>query len=533
MKKNKTLYIFSLVLFLLVGSIGISLIIGINFESTNNITNINFNRPITPQVDPDNVKIAIYDESNVSHPSYFSGGVLTNNFTEVENTLINAGFQVSRLTTQQIYNHGLNTSDFDILIMVDNIPREKIVNYVKEFWLGGGSILSFDSGISFLCYAGILPPESEGNDGYNVYWKYVYSKTQNITLKNPITKSHDVGDTFNVYYADWATYNWTTLQSSSIASDFYKIATNLNYPNNASIVALEPSIRGGKTIQILTSYYFKENTLLIDAIIWLAPKPKARIVYDLSHHPRLSVDPWDDLTQFPGYYETIRDDLVSRDYLFDKLYPMAIGNFTLKRLQKYNLLIIVSPDYNYSDSDIQVINDWMDSGGSLLILGESGSLSSFKNPVKQLNKLLSNFSLQINLTTLKIDTISANKWKNHQTFEFCTHIKMQTRGGINISGSAYPLWKYDGDILIAAQEYKDSKIILSADMNWMTDSQITNDDNEQFAINIVNWLTSYKTETLIVPGYNTFLILFSLISFIGVLSLFLVKKKLRLIVRKI
>ena len=110
---------------------------------------------------------------------------------------------------------------------------------------------------------------------------------------------------------------------------------------------------------------------------------------------------------------------------------------------------------------------------------------------------------------------------------------MQTREGINISGSAYPLWKYDGDILIAAQEYKDSKIILSADMNWMTDSQITNDDNEQFAINIVNWLTSYKTETLIVPGYNTFLILFSLISFIGVLSLFLVKKKLRLIVRKI
>ena len=156
MKKNKTVYIFSLVLFLLIGSINISLIIGINFESTNKKTNSNFNKPITSQVDPDNVKIAIYDESNTSKPSYFTNGILTHNITEIQNTLIGAGFQVSNITTQQIYDHELLTSNYDVFIMVDNVPREKIINQVKEFWLGGGSILSFDSAIAYLCYAGIL-----------------------------------------------------------------------------------------------------------------------------------------------------------------------------------------------------------------------------------------------------------------------------------------------------------------------------------------------------------------------------------------
>ena len=292
-------------------------------------------------------------------------------------------------------------------------------------------------------------------------------------------------------------YNWTALQGSSISGDLYKIATKLSSPNEASVVALDPTKKGGKVVHILTAFNFKASELLIDAINWLVPRPKARIAYDLSHHPRLGVDPWDSLTKYPGYYEIIRKNLVNRDYLFDKLYPLATGNFTLERLQRYDLLILVSPDYNYSDSDIQSIKDWMDSGGSLLILGESGALSSFENPVKQINKLLSNFSFQINMSTLKSNIIMANKWKDHPTFESCSNIQIETRGGINISGSAYPLWKYDGDILVAAQEYGPSRVILASDMNWMADNQISNSNNWEFAINIVNWLTSYESEVLL------------------------------------
>jgi len=34
-------------------------------------------------------------------------------------------------------------------------------------------------------------------------------------------------------------------------------------------------------------------------------------------------------------------------------------------------------------------------------------------------------------------------------------------------------------------------------MNWITDSQITHQDNRQFAINIVNWLTSNDAKVLL------------------------------------
>ena len=116
--------------------------------------------PKASQFVPRNIRVAIYDEPNVTVPSY-GISVLTYNYSNIESILTSAGYIVSNLTTTQILNHELTTAKYDIFILVDNLPRESIVNDVKEFWLGGGAILSFDSAISYLCYAGILPPESE------------------------------------------------------------------------------------------------------------------------------------------------------------------------------------------------------------------------------------------------------------------------------------------------------------------------------------------------------------------------------------
>ncbi len=89
--------------------------------------------------------------------------------------------------------HMLRTADFDVFMMPDNLPRENITNLVKDFWLSGGGILAFDSSGLFLCYMGILPPESAGSDGYSTYWVYS-GQDVNITTRNPVSKSYSLGN---------------------------------------------------------------------------------------------------------------------------------------------------------------------------------------------------------------------------------------------------------------------------------------------------------------------------------------------------
>ena len=138
-------------------------------------------RPKSSQIIPRTARVAIYNEPNVTQPGYTSGNVFTNNYTGLKTLLEGEGYQVSELTCNDIYDHKLLTADYDVFIMVDNVPRENITNHVKEFWLGGGSVLGFDSALAYLCYAGIIIPESEGDDGRLTYWYYVGTTLHNIS----------------------------------------------------------------------------------------------------------------------------------------------------------------------------------------------------------------------------------------------------------------------------------------------------------------------------------------------------------------
>ena len=456
--------------------------------------------PKSSQINPRTVRVAIYNEPNTTRPGYATGGLMHNNYTALQNLLISAGYEVSELTAVDIFNHALMTADYDIFIMVDNLPRENITNYVKEFWLGGGGILSFDSAISYICYAGMIPPISEGSEGHGVYWYYSpFSTIQNITTRHPVTKAYQVNDTITEKNVDWAAFDWTALQGTSIASEITKLATKVENSNLATVVAFDPTQKGGRVIQMLGDGAIigaNMDDLIIDAIDWLCPRPKGRIVFDLSHHPRLAIDNWDDLSAYPGYYVEWRNNIVSRDYTFDKLYPTSTANFSLERLNKYDVLVIISPDSNITATEITAVSNWISNGGSLLAFGENPTLVDFAVTNQRINTLLAAYDLELNLTV----GVSANvnlSPESHPTIEGCINLEMGTKGTINITGDAHSLWGLNGNIHIAYQDTGNGRIILSADMNWLQGSQIGNQDNRQFAINIINWLTSDDAEVLL------------------------------------
>ena len=132
---------FNLILILFVSVLAIQFCFVPNtFAATEENTN-----PNTSQIPVSSVRIAIYDEPDISYPSYTSVGFLTNNHTLINSIFNSAGYDVSYLSTADIYNHKLMTASYDVFVLNDNVPRDNITDYVMEFWFGGGSLLTFDS----------------------------------------------------------------------------------------------------------------------------------------------------------------------------------------------------------------------------------------------------------------------------------------------------------------------------------------------------------------------------------------------------
>ncbi|MDO8055880.1 MAG: hypothetical protein Q6361_03385, partial [Candidatus Hermodarchaeota archaeon] len=195
--------------------------------SSDAVTNSNFFKAdMANTIPPHMVRVAIYNEPNLTAPVYAtSPGDLNNNVTQFAALLNAHGFQTTLLDVHDIYNNELITANYDVFALVDNYPRENITNKVQDFWLAGGSLLLFDSPIDYLCYYGILPPESGGSSGFPGYWQFG-SGNFTITQRHPVTRSYAVSDQIQAddFYG-YGYWDWTALAASVIGSDLTRIAT--------------------------------------------------------------------------------------------------------------------------------------------------------------------------------------------------------------------------------------------------------------------------------------------------------------------
>ena len=459
------------------------------------------NHSVTAEV-PRTFRIAIYNEPNGTAPTYTgtSAGGINNNATGMAAILESERYIVDIIDVHDISERKLITANYDVFVLVDNFPRENITNLVWDFWKGGGGILALDGSAIFLCFMGILPPEAVGTTGQGVLWDYANNNFA-LTTRHPVSKSYEVpslitgGSGMLVWY-------WNVIGTSSIASNLVRISTSTVSPTTANILAYD-AVAGGRVVTIAADLKNEQLPALYqmyrDAADWLTLRSKARIAFDYTHLPRLGVDDHDPGTDFPGSYTQMRDLWVSRDYSFDKLYPSSEGNLTSSRLEKYDLLVLISPDYNYTSAEVANIQQWVGNGGSLLIMGDNPTASTFAACDYQLNRILDPFDMYINIT-------SQVGGSNVLTQDHDEPILEQTNSGTYVSSSGFinftgnnavPLWTYGGSVLIASQEYEYGRILVCTDMNWATDSFISNNDNEQFAINAVNWLSAAYAHVLL------------------------------------
>jgi len=456
-----------------------------------------------------NIRIAVYDESNTTVPIYAIGasGSLHNNATGIVDILELARYDAELITVHNISEHCLVTANYDVFVLVDNLPRENITYLVWEFWAGGGGIMSLDGSGTFLCSMGILPPEGKDTTGNGVYWINTNDDLI-INVRHPVSQSFTgiaAAPAIISTNAGYLSWDWVALSASSIGSNLVRIAYSTAHPNGIGVLAYEPDSGGNVvsiSIDLETEYIPGAYPLIEDGIEWLCPRPKARIAFDFSHMPRLGIDDHDMYTQFPSEYSELRNSSVEHGYTFDKLYPTPDGNITYDRLFNggyagYDLLIIVLSDYAYTAQELVDIDRWVLEGNSLLIFAESGKNSLFTDAVVQVNNILENMDCQVNMDEDFIGPPPLTS-QPHLTMEGTSSLYMNLCGYVNITGpDAYPLWNSTNNIHMAASEYGNGRVIVSADMNWATDDQVTNLDNAQYLTNAINWLTAANVNVLV------------------------------------
>jgi len=454
------------------------------------------------------LRVAVYAETNLTLPAYATGGVYTDYYQNVIDLLESAGYAVTALSTQDILDHKLMVADYDAFVLPNQLPRENIINHIKDYWFGGGGILSFEASIGFCFYAGLIHSSLEGQ--FNLYpidvggmWTYsplpvigdVYDGI-NTTMRHPVTKSLE-DDTLYPF-----TGNHTILEGAALpgllGSTYLNLAYYKTQPTWTSIAGFDNPDRGGKIVFLTgncSSFETWIEPVIVDAIDWLTPRPKGRILYDLTHEPFYGVDSWDiSYVQESITHIDMRGFLVNRSYTFDKLYPPS--TLSSENLEGYDILVVCDPNLNFTASEVAAITDWVNAGGSILGIADH-TLSRNQN----MNYLLSNMDIGLNHTVTGTNALVPSG--AHVTHEGCTTMGCLAPGAVGTAGSAFSIWEDAvGVPVIGGDQYGNGRIILIADGAVMRDGRIGFYDNAQALINFVNWLSAATADVLVLLDIN-------------------------------
>jgi len=435
-----------------------------------------------------NIRVALYDETNLTQPAYNSGGNYKGNVTAIEIVLVDAGYEVTRVTEEDIEGSDiLRTGLFDVFVMDDNNPRISMDDEIINFWKGGGGLLSIDGAIDFLCYQGMLIPDSVGDNGYGTYWDYDYSVNHTVLNRHPVSQDYAVGEAVN-HTQDWVTVDMTTLTGFSYFGE-YTVITHTNDATTAASTLVRDSLTQGKIVQTFgwDAGEAPQGPMIADAVDWLCPRPKARVVFDYTHYPYYGIDAGD-----PSGYDSQdrfaewRDSLVERTYTVDKLLPSAEGNLTYENLAPYDVLVVDTPEWNFTAAEVDAVQNWVADGGGLLLWGDRASVFLTEN--QNLNYLLSPFDMSLSDLDYTVTEFTTSESESHPTMEYVTSTHYQGGVYVNVTGDAYPLWYNGSNILSAAQDYGLGRVFLAGDINVFS-TDIAEDQNTQYGINLVNWIS--------------------------------------------
>lgn len=479
-----------------------SLVTGPNELSTTNSLVVDTALPA--QFVEERLRVAVYVEDNTTLPFYASGGTITNNYASIILLLENEGYDVIPMSTQDILEHKLMVANFDAFVLVDQLPRENIVNLIMDYWLAGGGILSFESSLGFLYYHGMIVSPDYGNFGLlgvdvSSHWGYQVVGNFTVGARHSTAKDYQQFDT--IIITENTTIHDEGYFDTANPGDFVPLLMNEDDPSDSVGFALDNTARrGGRIVQLpgnCSTIPDWEESIIVDSIDWLAPRPKGRILVDFTHTNWIGIDSWDPSVEVYVMNQW-RDGLVNLSYTVDKLQTAL----TPDNLQAYDILVLPMSSSNFTTQEVEDVRMWVQDGGSLFVIADATTLGTIDIA---LNTLLSPFDITLNLTAGNGPFGGVvTPADPHPTHENCLEMEFGSFSYMNITGDAYPLWMYSGNIVAAGQEYGAGRIIAITDGNLATDSLgIFERDNFQYLMSVANWLSAATAKILVYADTNS------------------------------
>ncbi len=448
------------------------------------------------------LRVAVYAESNLTLPAYATGGVYTDNYQNVIDLLESAGYAVTALSTQDILDRKLKVADYDAFVLPDQLPKDSIINHVKDYWLGGGGILCFESAVGYLFYAGMIHTDFEGDfmlwptnpDGLWAYLDYDGYDGIMTNSRHPVTKSLE-GDT-QYPFTENAVYLGGFDLVPRLGERYIELGIVTTNPSWSSMFGIDNPDKGGKIVFLpgnCSSFETWIEPVIFDAIDWIAPQPKGRIAIDFTHVPYYGVDGWDENVSNVPRYTEFRNFAVNHSYTFDKIFPDDSGVLTDGDIAPYDVLVLNLPSINYTTAEMAVIKDWVENGGGLFVMADWVLQPGQQN----LNEMMSDWGLAISQGYANLGTVVVSDFDEHPILESIGGISFHGGEYLNVSGAAYPV-AYDGpNIVLAGSEPVNGRVILASDINFLSYEYIDENDNIQFSINLLNWLSAAKADVLV------------------------------------
>jgi hypothetical protein len=236
---------------------------------SNNYTSWIFGPEINPfKTGPSIVAVLNSDSSN--QPSYWQGG-WANNYLPMLNGLIGAGLNATAITNAEILAGGLD--NIGTLIMVDNCPNDAASLVVETWAEAGGTLITFDSSICFLNWAGLLPPESEGSNGYNTYWEYSSAGSGRcFNDVHPVMNGYVYDQVISGTAGDSRYYSATIAGTS--AGAYYTILVKETLVSNFDLVVALDAPWAGKIVHSWDAQHWgtaSNQQMILNAINWVNP----------------------------------------------------------------------------------------------------------------------------------------------------------------------------------------------------------------------------------------------------------------------
>ena len=202
-------------------------------------------------------------------PGYFTGG-WANNYQSIYDGLIAAGKDTIVITNDDILSGAL--SGVGILILIDNAPNDAASIVVKNWALNGGGVISFDSSICFLNWAGLLPPEAEGTNGYETYWDYNSPSVGKVVNDaHPVMSGYSYGA--DIFGAPGDAQYFSDVIISSSAGPYYEPLVKTDIATNLDLVVALDAPYSGRVVQFWDFAHWNTVTnqqMILNAIEWVA-----------------------------------------------------------------------------------------------------------------------------------------------------------------------------------------------------------------------------------------------------------------------